>query len=81
MDSRTKMVVYGVGGGVMVGMALLVALQEKLLYVPALPGVRRSYSITPAELKLIYEDVWLRSSDGVRLHAWFIKLVHDCRGT
>lgn len=62
------------------GMALLVALQEKLVYVPVLPGLTKSYSITPDRLRLDYEDVWLRSSDGVRLHAWFIKLFPDCKG-
>jgi hypothetical protein len=61
-------------------MALLVAFQEKLVYVPVLPGLPKSYQITPARLRLVYEDVWLRSSDGVRLHAWFIKLFPDCRG-
>lgn len=62
------------------GMAVLVAFQEKLVYVPVLPGLTKSYPITPARLRLLYEDVWLRSSDGVRLHAWFIKLFPDCRG-
>lgn len=62
------------------GMAILVAFQEKLVYVPVLPGLTKSYPITPARLRLLYEDVWLRSSDGVRLHAWFIKLFPDCRG-
>ncbi|GMH23342.1 hypothetical protein Nepgr_025185 [Nepenthes gracilis] len=67
-------------GIVLAGVALLVAFQEKLVYVPVLPGLSKSYSITPARLRLIYEDVWLRSSDGVRLHAWFIKYLPDCRG-
>lgn len=62
------------------GMAIIVAFQEKLVYVPVLPGLTKSYPITPARLRLSYEDVWLRSSDGVRLHAWFIKLFPDCRG-
>lgn len=62
------------------GMAILVAFQEKLVYVPVLPGLTKSYPITPARLRLLYEDVWLRSSDGVRLHAWFIKLFPDYRG-
>lgn len=62
------------------GMAILVAFQEKLVYVPVLPGLTKAYPITPARLRLLYEDVWLRSSDGVRLHAWFIKLFPDCRG-
>lgn len=71
---------YGVGGLVVAGMALLVALQERLVYVPVLPGLTKSYPITPSRLRLVYEDVWLRSSDGVRLHAWFIKLFPDSRG-
>ncbi|KAK9275722.1 hypothetical protein L1049_022990 [Liquidambar formosana] len=80
MVSFASLLLYGVGGIVVAGVALLVAFQEKLVYVPVLPGLTKSYSITPARLRLKYEDIWLRSSDGVRLHAWFIKLVPDCRG-
>ncbi|CAA6659344.1 unnamed protein product [Spirodela intermedia] len=58
---------------VVAGVALLVAFQERLLYVPVLPGLSKSYPMTPARLRLKYEDVWLRASDGVRLHAWFIR--------
>ncbi|XP_058108534.1 alpha/beta hydrolase domain-containing protein WAV2 isoform X2 [Magnolia sinica] len=71
---------YGLGGIVVAGVALLVAFQEKLVYVPVLPGLTKSYPITPARLRLKYEDVWLRSSDGVRLHAWFIKLFPEHQG-
>ncbi|XP_021902051.1 protein bem46 [Carica papaya] len=80
MVSYVSALLYGVGGIVMAGMALLVAFQEKLVYVPVLPGLTKSYPITPARLRLIYEDVWLRSSDGIRLHSWFIRLFPDCRG-
>ncbi|XP_043721995.1 alpha/beta hydrolase domain-containing protein WAV2-like [Telopea speciosissima] len=80
MVSYVNLFLYGVGGIVVAGMALLVALQEKLVYVPVLPGLSKSYPITPARLRLQYEDVWLRSSDGIRLHAWFIKLFPDCTG-
>ncbi|XP_050382437.1 alpha/beta hydrolase domain-containing protein WAV2 isoform X1 [Argentina anserina] len=80
MVSYVNALLYGVGGLVVAGMALLVALQERLVYVPVLPGLTKSYQITPARLRLTYEDVWLRSPDGVRLHAWFIKLFPDCRG-
>ena len=73
-------VLYGFVGIVVAVMALLVAFQEKLVYVPVLPGLTKSYPITPARLRLLYEDVWLRSADGVRLHAWFIKLIPECRG-
>lgn len=80
MVSYVSALLYGVGGIVVAGMALLVAFQEKLVYVPVLPGLTKSYQITPARLRLMYEDVWLRSSDGVRLHSWFIKFCPDCRG-
>lgn len=80
MVSYVSALLYGVGGLVVAGMALLVAFQERLVYVPVLPGLTKSYAITPSRLRLVYEDVWLRSSDGVRLHSWFIKLFPDCRG-
>ncbi|CAA2989587.1 bem46 isoform X2 [Olea europaea subsp. europaea] len=80
MVSYMSVLLYGVGGIVVAGVALLVAFQEKLVYVPVLPGLTKSYPITPARLRLLYEDVWLRSSDGVRLHGWFIKLFPDGRG-
>ncbi|PKI45788.1 hypothetical protein CRG98_033795 [Punica granatum] len=80
MVSYVSALLYGVGGLVVAGMALLVAFQERLVYVPVLPGLTKSYPITPARLRLTYEDVWLLSSDGVRLHAWFIKLLPQCRG-
>ena len=81
MVSYVSILLYGVGGLVVAGMALLVAFQEKLVYVPVVRGFTKSYTITPARLRLSYEDIWLRSSDGVRLHAWFIKLSPECRGS
>ena len=80
MVSYVGVLLYGIGGIVVAGMALLVAFQEKLVYVPVLPGLTKSYPVTPARLGLLYEDVWLRSSDGVRLHAWFIKALPESRG-
>ncbi|XP_078444350.1 alpha/beta-Hydrolases superfamily protein isoform X3 [Wolffia australiana] len=75
MLSYMQLLVYGVGGVAAAGMALLIAFQEKLVYVPVLPGLPKSYPITPARLRLKYEDIWLRASDGIRLHAWFIHCV------
>ncbi|KAL9261561.1 Alpha/beta hydrolase domain-containing protein [Drosera capensis] len=80
MVSYLSALLYGVGGIAVAGMALLVAFQERLVYVPVLPGLTKSYQITPARLRLLYEDVWLTSSDGVRLHAWFIKFLPNHRG-
>ncbi|MFS7974290.1 hypothetical protein Hanom_Chr11g01053861 [Helianthus anomalus] len=42
-----------VTGMVVAGMVLLVAFQEKLVYVPVLPGLTKSYPITPARLRLL----------------------------
>lgn len=81
MVSFLKALVYGAGGMVVAGVAALVAFQERLVYVPALPGLDRSYPITPSGLRLDYEEVWLWSSDGVRLHAWFVKHDRPLRGT
>lgn len=73
MAAWLKALAYGAGGIAVVGLAALVALQEKLVYVPVLPGLARAYAVTPARFRLTYEDVWLSSCDGVRLHSWFIK--------
>lgn len=80
MEGYWSLILYGIGGILATSVGLLVAFQEKLIYVPVVPGLTKSYPITPARLRLLYEDVWLTSSDGVRLHAWFIKLAPDCRG-
>ena len=80
MVGLLKALVYGAGGMAVVGLAALVALQERLVYVPVLPGLARAYSITPSRLRLVYEDVWLRAADGVRLHSWFLRHSPTCRG-
>ncbi|MFS7972867.1 hypothetical protein Hanom_Chr09g00849871 [Helianthus anomalus] len=51
MVSYMNLVIYGIGGIVVAGMALLVAFQEKLVYVPVLPGLTKSYPITPPRLR------------------------------
>ncbi|XP_063939756.1 alpha/beta hydrolase domain-containing protein WAV2 [Daucus carota subsp. sativus] len=80
MNCFWSTILYGITGIVITGVALLVAIQDRLIYVPVVPGLTRSYPITPSRLRLFYEDVWLTSSDHVRLHAWFIKLNADHRG-
>ncbi|KAI0495990.1 hypothetical protein KFK09_022297 [Dendrobium nobile] len=80
MFSYLSALAYLVGVVAAAALALLVVFQERLVYVPVLPGLSKSYAITPARLRLAYEDVWLHSADGVRLHAWFIKIFPDCTG-
>jgi uncharacterized protein len=48
----------------------LFIMQPRLLYYPDMPG--RELEATPAVVGLAYEEVALQTSDGVRLHAWFI---------
>jgi hypothetical protein len=41
---------------------------DRLIYFPT----REHDGGTPHSIGAVYEDVWLRTSDGVRLHAWFV---------
>ena len=80
MVSFYEGLLYGIGGLTCTCLLLLVAFQEKLVYVPVVPGLTRRYTFTPARLRLIYEDVWLTASDRVRLHCWFVKVNPNCTG-
>lgn len=46
--------------------------QQRLVYFPT-----RALDATPAGLGLAYEDRWLETTDGVRLHAWWIPAPGD----
>jgi len=52
----------------------LFIMQPRLLYYPDMPG--RELEATPAAIGLAYADVALQTSDGVRLHAWFIPVAN-----
>lgn len=62
------------GGGVVVGLglSLLYLLQEKLIYVPRVPGVTNDLVYKPDAFGFKFEDVWLKAADGVKLHSWFM---------
>lgn len=45
-------------------------LQDRLLYLPNVPG--RALVATPQDLGLPYEDVTLTTADGLTLHGWFV---------
>ena len=66
-------------GSVMVGgfLYLIYKSQEKILYLnEQIPPKRTSENPSPyknpGQHYMIYEDVWLTTSDGIKLHAWFI---------
>ncbi len=49
---------------------LIFATQSRLLFLPNLPG--RALTNTPADIGLAFEDVDLRTADGLRLHGWYV---------
>lgn len=51
-------------GGLCLGLFLL---QEKLVFQPS-----RMVAATPDRAGMRYEDVWLDTTDGVRIHGWFV---------
>ena len=53
---------------VMVGFMFVT--QASLLYLPNVVG--RELIAAPDGIGLEYEDVWLETSDGVRIHGWFV---------
>lgn len=44
--------------------------QASMLYLPGMPG--RQLDATPEGIGLEYEDVSLETSDGIRVHGWFV---------
>ena len=48
---------------------LLFAFQSRLVYYP---GVGREITVTPRAVGLEFDDVTLQTTDGVRLHGWFV---------
>ena len=45
-------------------------MQSRLIYYPTIPA--RTIETTPAQIGLEFEDITLDTSDGEKLHAWFI---------
>jgi len=52
------------------GVALLVYIfQSRLIFYP---GIEREITATPSQIGLPYEDIQLKTSDGISLHGWYI---------
>lgn len=52
------------------GIALLLYLfQDRMVFLPAIAGGSGS---TPEDIGLAFDEVWLETTDGERLHAWWI---------
>ncbi len=67
--------ILGVALGYSVLLGLLYINQSRLAYVPL-----REMLATPAEHGYAYEDLWLATSDGEMLHAWYVP-APQARGT
>lgn len=52
---------------------LACALQSKMLYLRSIPG--RELAATPADAGLAFEEVQIKTSDGLALHAWHVPAV------
>jgi fermentation-respiration switch protein FrsA (DUF1100 family) len=66
---RVQKVLLGLVIAYAVILVLLVAFEKRLVFFPQVPG-RLTGDWQPAGLH--FEDVWLRTQDAVRLHAWWI---------
>uniref|UniRef100_A0A7R9W232 Serine aminopeptidase S33 domain-containing protein n=1 Tax=Chlamydomonas euryale TaxID=1486919 RepID=A0A7R9W232_9CHLO len=66
----------GIGGLLGVAIAALFIFQEKIVYVPIVPGMPADYWLEAKKYGLEEEDVEITASDGVKLHGWFLHLPH-----
>lgn len=68
---RLILTIIGVAGAAWVALSLyLYVMQERVVFLPHLPG--RAIEITPDAYGFDYTDVYLDTSDGVRLHGWYV---------
>lgn len=68
---RLLLVFVGVAIVLYVGFSLMLfLLQDRLVFLPHMPG--RELEATPEALNLDYEDAWIETEDGERLHGWFV---------
>ena len=59
-----------VAGGYLLLVAFVYLQQGSMLYLPGIPG--RELDGTPDLVRLDYEDVTLETSDGIRIHGWYV---------
>jgi fermentation-respiration switch protein FrsA (DUF1100 family) len=57
---------------------MLYLLQDRMVFLPNMPG--RELEATPESIGLDFEDAWINTEDGERLHGWFVP-AEDARGT
>ena len=76
---RTLLVFGAFAIALYIGFSLMLyLLQERMVFLPHMPG--RSLDATPETAGLAYEDAWIETEDGERLHGWFVP-ADNARGT
>lgn len=50
--------------------AFVYFMQGRMLYLPGVPG--RSLTMTPTDVGMDYQDVFIETADGVTVHGWFV---------
>jgi len=77
----TSATIIGVAG---VSLTLLLYFfQNKILYLPGtpnrLPSENEKGYRNPGESKLTYDDVVIKTADGVKLHGWLVKMADSTK--
>ncbi|NNE60417.1 MAG: alpha/beta hydrolase [Woeseia sp.] len=76
---RTFFTLMAVAGAAWLVLSLyLYFMQERVVFLSHLPG--RAIELTPSVIGLDYTDVYIDTSDGVRLHGWHV-YARDAHGT
>jgi fermentation-respiration switch protein FrsA (DUF1100 family) len=69
---RTLIRALIIANGFYVAFVLMVYLgQSRMLFLPDIGG--RTPTASPADIRLGYEDAWLSTDDGERLHGWLVR--------
>ena len=62
--------IYVVVAGYGLLVLIVYLMQGRMLYLPDMPG--RTLTMTPIDVGMDYEDIFIETADGVTLHGWFI---------
>jgi hypothetical protein len=60
-------------------LTLLYVQQDRMLYIPAVPGLPKftrdnpTMLTSPVHFQIPFEDIMIPTSDGVRIHAWLLR--------
>lgn len=76
---RSIFILLSVLAGLYLALVVLVYLmQNRMVFMADMPG--RQLEASPADMGFAFEDVWLTTTDGVRIHGWFTP-APEARGT